>query len=155
MNPIILIFLFIAVGIVLFIAEMMLPTHGVLSIAGVLCFGCAIVVLFRANQWIGLTIFLAAIVTSPVLFSLGVKLWTKSPVGRRIVLPPVQTIRAPESIALGQIGVAVTDLRPAGECDFGDQRMRAVSQFGEIRSGEKVKIIAIDNGRPTVRTIET
>jgi len=96
-------------------------------------------------------IFLAAIVASPLLASLAMRIWAHSPVGRRIILQPSVTMRQPSAISLGQIGVTVTPLRPMGECDFDDQRMEAVSQIGIIPAGTKVKIIAIDNGRPTVR----
>jgi len=155
MNPIALIFLLIAAGVVLLIGEMLLPAHGALGIAAVLCFGGAMIVLFRMNQWIGLGIFLAAVVASPLLANLAMQIWFKSPVGRRIILPPMQTTSRPTSVKLGQIGVTVTELRPSGDCDFDDQRIEAFAQLGTIAAGEKVKVIAIDNGRPTVRVIET
>jgi membrane-bound ClpP family serine protease len=151
MQPIALIFLLFAVGLVLLISELLLPTHGLLAVAGLCCFGGALLILFSVNQWMGLTIFFVAIVASPLLANLALKIWTHSPVGRRIVLQPVHSTKEPSRISLGQIGISVTELRPMGECDFADQRMEAVSQLGTIAPGVKVKIIAIDNGRPTVR----
>ena len=57
-------------------------------------------------------------------------------------------------IKLGQIGISVNEMRPLGECDFGDQRLEAVSELGIIAPGSKVRVVAIDNGRPTVRAVD-
>lgn len=141
-------------GIILLIGELLLPTHGVLGIAGTLCFGGVIIVCFRVNQWLGLGVFFLAIVSSPFLFNLTMKLWARSAVGRKIILPPLHVERAPSIVKLGQLGTAVTEMKPMGECDFGDVRIEAVSELGMIPPGRSVKVIAIDNGRPTVRIVE-
>lgn len=155
MDPIVLIFLLLAAGAVLFVGELLLPTHGVLGIVGLVCLGLSIALVFTLNKWIGLAIFLAAMVASPFLLNLAMWIWAKSPVGKRIILQPIELSRAPAPIRIGQSGLAVTELRPMGECDFGDQRLEAVSQLGIIPAGAKVKVVAIDNGRPTVRACET
>jgi membrane-bound serine protease (ClpP class) len=154
MNPMLLILLLLAAGVVLLVAEALLPTHGLLGLAGLLCFGVALVVVFRINQWAGLIVFIAAIVASPFIFSLSMQLWARSPVGKKLILQPLQTSHPVSSITLGQIGTAVTELRPIGECDFGDQRLEAASELGIIRAGQKVKVVALVNGRPTVRATD-
>jgi membrane-bound ClpP family serine protease len=74
-------------------------------------------------------------------------------VGRRIILQPLQTAPAPAAVAIGQTGVAVSELRPMGECDFGNQRIEVISELGMIQPGQKVKVVAINSGRPTVRVV--
>ena len=154
MDPIVLILILVAVGIVLLVGELLLPTHGVLGILGVLCFGAAIGVCFQMNKWVGLGIFFVAVIASPFALGLAMSLWARTPVGRRMILPPLETSRAPSPIKLGQIGISVNEMRPLGECDFGDQRLEAVSELGIIAPGSKVRVVAIDNGRPTVRAVD-
>ena len=154
MDPLSLIFLLVAGGVVLLVGELLLPTHGLLGLAGLLCLGGAIGVCFRIDKWIGLTVLFVAIVSSPFLLSAAMKLWARSPVGRRIILQPLDVGRAPAPVRIGQIGCSVTEMRPMGECDFGDHRVEAISELGMIPPGRKVKVVAVDNGRPTVRTME-
>ena len=155
MDPIWIIILLLALAAVLLLSELALPTHGVLGVAGLLALGGALAECFYLNRWFGLTIFLAAILASPLLLNLAMKIWSHSPVGRRLILQPIQTNPPPPQIRLGQLGVAVTELRPMGECDFDDHRLEALSELGIIQAGQQVKVVAIDNGRPTVRLAHT
>jgi membrane-bound serine protease (ClpP class) len=155
MEPIWLILLLLGGCIALLVGELLLPTHGVLGVLGVMCLGGMIAVCFYVNQWIGLTVFLAAILSSQLLLNVGMRLWKQSPVGRRLILQPVQVAAAPSPVKLGQIGVTVTELRPMGECDFGEHRLEALSELGFVQPGQKVKVVAIEHGRPTVRVAES
>jgi membrane-bound serine protease (ClpP class) len=155
MTPIPLILLLLAIGIVLLVAELLLPTHGMLGILGLLCGVGAIVVCFRINQWLGFGVFLGAIVASPFALALAMKIWAASPIGKRMILQNASVAPAPAPVRLGQVGSAVTEMRPMGECDFGDHRLEAVSELGIIPAGQQVKVVAIDNGRPTVRPLQS
>lgn len=155
MGPLELIILLVAAGAVLLVGELLLPTHGLLGVVGALCLGGAIGVCFYLNRWLGLGVFFAAIVVSPVAFYGAMNLWKRSPVGRRIILPPVETSAAPALVRAGQLGITVSELRPTGECEFGQQRLEAISDLGMIAPGEKVRVVAVSNGRPTVRRVES
>jgi membrane-bound serine protease (ClpP class) len=154
MDPMALILLFATAGIVLLVGELLLPTHGVLGIIGLLCIGAAVFVIFRVNQWVGLAVFVGLILASPFIINFAMTLWAKSPVGRRIILQPLAQRAATTTVTVGQTGRAVTELRPIGECDFGEQRLEALSELGIIHAGQQVRIVSIDNGRPTVRAVE-
>jgi membrane-bound ClpP family serine protease len=151
MDPIILIFLLLAAGIVLLFGELLLPTGGILGLIGLLCFGGVMVVAFTIDKWLGLAVFLGSVAASPFLVTLGMKLWTRSFVGRRIILQPVEATRPVVPVKIGDVGEAVTDLRPMGECDFAGQRIESISEHGIIRRGEKVRVVGMINGRATVR----
>lgn len=156
MDPIFIILLLVAAGIVLLLGELLLPTHGVLGVAGLLSLGGALVVIFLINRWLGLALFVGALLASPFLMEMAMRVWTKTYVGRRIVLQPVDTPRAPSPVSVGQVGTAVSELRPMGECDFGDHRIEAIAELGMIDPGRKVRVVALNpNGRPTVRMIES
>jgi membrane-bound ClpP family serine protease len=142
-------------GMVLVIGELLLPTHGLLGLLGLICFGVVIGICFSINRWLGLGVFAAAVLASPVLAQVGLRLWQRSPIGRRIVLPPADVAPAPAPVQIGVTGIAVTELRPLGECEFGNVRLEASSELGIIRAGARVRVVAVDNGRPTVRRVET
>ncbi|HWP39585.1 MAG TPA: NfeD family protein [Tepidisphaeraceae bacterium] len=154
MDPVLLILLLIGAGAALLVGELLLPTHGLLGIAGLLCFGGAIGVCFYINRWLGLIVFCVAVLASPFLASLGLKIWQRTPVGRRIILPPVQASRAASPVIPGQIGITVTEMRPIGECDFGDVRVEAISELGLIPPGTRVRVVAVENNRPVVRAAD-
>lgn len=154
MNSMVFMLLLLGIGILLLIAELFLPTHGVLGVLGLISVAGAIGVVFTFDRWLGLAVLAAAIVGSPFIGMLSMKLWARSPIGRKIVLPPVESPRPIVLTRIGQIGATVTDLRPIGECDFGEQRIEAASELGIIPAGQKVRIVAVENGRPTVRRAE-
>jgi membrane-bound ClpP family serine protease len=150
-DPTTLGIMLLACGVVLLVGELLLPTHGILGIVGLLCFGGALGVVFYLNKWLGLALFFAAIVASPFLFSIMMKLWVRTPVGRRIILQPQQTLIRPAAVNIGQVGTTTSELRPIGECEFGEMRLEVVSELGMIAPGTRVRVIAISNGRPMVR----
>lgn len=143
----------VAVGVVLLVAEALLPTHGVLGVLGVASIGVAIGACFYVNAWLGLGVLIAAALVSPLIGAGFVKIYPHTPIGRKMVLQPPASRTTPPPIHVGQTGVAASELRPMGECDFGDQRVEVISEYGMIPSGTKVKVVAINNGRPAVRMI--
>ena len=155
MDPVALSLLLVAGALVLLVGELLLPTHGVLGFFGLICLAGAIGATFYINRWLGLAVFLAAVIASPFAWSLAIRMWERSPVGRRVLLPPVEAARPVFPIKLGQIGTACSELRPMGEVDFDDQRMEAISERGIIRAGQQVKVIAVNHGIPTVRPVST
>jgi len=52
---------------------------------------------------------------------------------------------------VGQLGLALTDLRPAGTARFGDDRVDVVTQGDFIRSGTTIKVLHVEGNRVTVR----
>jgi membrane-bound serine protease (ClpP class) len=154
MDPILIIILLAAAGAVLLVAELLLPTHGVLGVTGGVCLAAGLAGVFLVNRWLGLAIFLAMILSSPFLFTLVMRIWAGSPVGRRLILQSAATAPAPSAVRPGQTGTTVTELRPTGECEFGEHRLEAVSELGIIPAGRKIRVVAVDNGRPTVRLAE-
>jgi membrane-bound ClpP family serine protease len=153
MDPLSLIILLTAAGVVLLVGELLLPTHGILGLLGLLCLGAGLVVIFTVNRWAGLIVFLAAIVASPFLVTLAMKVWSRTSVGRGIILDPAPATVAPSPVAVGQTGVAISALRPMGECEFGAVRLEVTSDMGMIEAGTKVRVVAIDRGLPTVRAV--
>ena len=121
----------------------MLGALGVGSIAW------AIVVCFRIDAWAGLITLVVAIALTPVGWWAAMSIWPKTPIGKKLFLQPTKTEVAELPIRVGDVGVAVSVLRPMGECDFGEHRLEAICEHGMIAPGRKVKVVSISSGRAT------
>lgn len=61
---------------------------------------------------------------------------------------------AVRSELVGAVGVALTDLRPAGAGRFGDERIDVVSDSNWIGAGTPIRIVRSDGYRHVVQTVE-
>jgi len=149
-----LIILLMLGGVVLLIGELMLPTQGVLGLLGCGVIGYAIWRAFGVNQWLGLGLLLATIVATPFAITAAVNIWPRTPIGRRMMLQPTESIVQPPRVGLGQHGVTISELRPSGVCEFDHERHDARAEFGTIASGKTVRVVRIDDGRIIVRAVD-
>ncbi len=153
MNAMETILVLLAAGIVLLLAELFLPTHGLVGVAGVVAILVAIGKTFAINQWAGLGLLIAAVIAMPFAWSAAMALWPKTPIGRKMVLPPVDSIPDPPAFHLGQTGKALTELRPMGMCDFAGKKVEATCDIGMVEAGRTVTVTSIINRRPVVRAV--
>ena len=153
MDPIFWISVMLVLGIVLLVAELLLPTHGLLGIIAIGCFGVAIIYCFMLNRWLGIGVFAGAILASPVIGALMLRAWQNSPIGRRLTLTTTAGEADHSAVMIGQIGTAVSELRPTGEVEFDDHRFQGKSDAGWISAGTRVRVIAFANGVATVRPV--
>lgn len=157
MTPLALVILLFSIAAALLIAEMLLPAHGVLGVAGVGALLGGIVVCYQMSHALGLYVALGLAVAAPFAGAAWMKLWPRTPLGRRLILGPTRPTRdaaeAANAVRVGQTGVVAAELRPNGLCDFGGDRLAARSERGVLPAGQRVQIIAIVDGRPTVRAI--
>lgn len=153
MSPIETILLLFAVGLVLVVAELFLPTHMLLGVLGIPCLIVAIGKTFFLNQWIGVGVMFATIAAVPFAWSAAMNLWPKTPLGKKLILPAKELIPDPPTVHLGQTGVAISEMRPMGVVEFAGQRVEATSEIGMIEAGRTVTVTSIHNRRPLVRAV--
>jgi len=146
-----LVLLLLVVGVILLAAELLLPTHGLLGLAGGAAMLSAIFLTARQNAWAGLGLLLALGAAAPFLMAAAARVWPRTPIGRRLTLPPVPDAPQEAIVRVGESGVAVSELRPMGWCEFDGRRVEAISEHGIVQPGTSVKVIALANNRPTVR----
>src|SRR5688500_9652099 len=147
--------LLFGIGLALLVAELLLPTHGLLGVAGVGAILAAVVTCYLIDFWLGTGVFLGTVIATPFVGALAMKLWPHTPIGKRVMLQTIagEAPRGP-SISVGTSGVAISELRPTGVCEFDSiGRLEAVSEHGMIDSGRPVKVVAVVNNRPTVRAV--
>jgi membrane-bound ClpP family serine protease len=145
--------LLFGIGIALLLGELLLPTHGLLGIAGAGAILGGVVTCYRVDFWLGTGVFITTMVVTPFAGAMAVKLWPKTPIGRRVVLPPVIDAIPEPTVRVGQRGITVSELKPMGVCEFESGRVEAISEHGMIDPGRPVTVIGLTNNRPTVRAV--
>lgn len=146
--------LLFVVGVVLLAAELLLPSGGVLGVLGGCALAGGVVACFMIDRWLGLAVFIGGVIASPFIGAWMVRMYPKTPIGKKMILTGEQTVIRPPPVHIGQTGVAVTHLRPGGEVEFEDERVEVISDRGIISAGRTVRVVAIENGRPIVREVQ-
>jgi membrane-bound ClpP family serine protease len=150
------IILLFALTLALLAAELLIPSHGLLGFLALLSAVGGIVLCYRINFVLGSGVFIGGMVATPFVWAAFIKLWPHTPVGRRMILPPVQAGTPPaegSTVHVGDMGRTISELRPLGMCDFAGERVEAVSEHGLIDPDCRVRVVAVSNGRPTVRAL--
>ncbi len=140
--------LLIGFAVILFIADIKVPSHGILTAGGLISFFLGSLLLTE-NQLPFLRISFTLIVTMTVLttaffaFAVGA--------GIRAQAQKVQTGR--EGL-VGAVGVARTDLAPAGTVFVQGELWSAESEDGVISAGQRVRVVRVSGLRLVVRREE-
>ena len=168
------IFLF-AVGMMLVVLEVFIPSFGLLTIGALCCFGLSV---WRALAESGPTAAWGIGVVGPILTNVilyfGIKIIPRTSLGRGLVLfnpaddgadvPPTVTetyavtaeggTEEEEMLPLvGKEGVAQSDLRPAGVAIIDGERIDVVTEGGMIDAGARIKVVDVEGNRIVVRRV--
>jgi len=157
-------FLLVILGIILIFMEIfILPGFGITGILGILCLFGGIILSFikypitlpwqeLERVWI---ILLTAITITGVLLFLGFKLLSPEKGKKGIILSQTSKskIEPSENVEPGDIGIAISHLRPVGKAKFKD-RIYDVQTSGEwIEQGKRVKIVSQEGNIIKVKQI--
>jgi len=148
----------LVVGLLLLILEMLTPGFGIAGILGLLCLVAAVVL--RADNLVTGLVTLALILLIVLLF--GVFFFRSFQKGRLSRSPLVlkdaiesgpAPLDAQAAALIGRRGVTLNALRPAGNADFGGQRLDVVSEASFLAQGTPVRIAKVDGNRIVVEPI--
>jgi membrane-bound ClpP family serine protease len=153
MTPSTLAILLLLSGLLLLVAEMLLPSQGILGLIGAVALVAMVVVCFRVDSRLGFAVLVAMVVAAPFAGMAVVKVWPRTPIGRRMILARVSGATPAATVSVGQTGVTVSELRPMGVCAFGPERLEARAERGTIPAGRQVRIVEMSDRRPTVRAV--
>jgi membrane-bound ClpP family serine protease len=154
MNAIAILF---CLGIILLAFEVIVP-GGVLGVLGSLALLGGVVVAFASyGTRGGLTAVGVAIALLGVTAALEFLVLPRTKVGKRMFLQSsitgtTQAPIAPASL-VGETVEALTPLSPSGYVGVSGRRYEAFSQSGRIATGDKLRVVAVDNFRVIVTKI--
>ncbi|MHC4464274.1 MAG: NfeD family protein [Planctomycetota bacterium] len=145
----------------LIVAEVFVPSGGLISIFALVCLIGGVVIFFRHSAtagWVGVVI---ALIMIPSVLVIAYKIFPETRFGKSVTLTPPQREQGdavPDTAELkellGAVGVVLTPLRPVGMCDFSGQRVECVAESGYVDKGNKVKVIDVESTQLTVRIVE-
>jgi len=145
----------------LLIAEVFVPSGGLLTVCSLGCLAGGIVIFFQHSTTAGWAGVVIAAVMIPSVLIIAYKRFPKSTFGRAVTLNPPQrdkgdAIPDTENLQqlLGKQGVVLTPLRPVGMCDFSGQRVECVAESGYVDKDKTIEVIRVEGTQLTVRVLE-
>jgi len=151
-------FVLLAAGILAIYVEIFVPAAGLIGLAGGGMIVASVVLGYVYHDPITGTILLfVSLVVVPTAIALGLKVFPKTPVGRRLILGPSPSDGADDQLEtesvvdLGDEGTALTDLRPSGTGRFERRKLSVVTSGEYIERGTQIRIVRVDGNRIVVR----
>jgi membrane-bound serine protease (ClpP class) len=143
------------VGVVVIIAEIILPSGGILSIAALGVFGYSLFIVFNEiSMIIGFSFVAADLILIPVLVIVGLKLLARSPITLRQTLSRKEGVSSQSSELesyVGRQGNALTDLRPAGIAVINGKRVDVVTRGEYLEKDSAIIVTAVTGNQIIVR----
>jgi membrane-bound ClpP family serine protease len=142
----------------IFIAELLIPTGGMLAILCVVSAIASIVLGFMHDPTTGMVLLALYSLAAPFMVIIGLRVATKSPIGRKLVLRaeiPARTGAEPAPASslpsVGDTGEGITPLRPAGFVRIGGRRLDATAEGDMVDAGTPVEVVSVRDGHVRVR----
>jgi membrane-bound serine protease (ClpP class) len=154
-------YVLIAVGFLLLVAELFIPSGGILLVLALAGLAVGVALTFQYSVQFGLVTMIAVFVALPIFGGMLLHYWTRTPIGKRLV------VKAPEDDASvhpaqkdleplrGRVGKALSALRPAGVVDFDGRRVDALTEGMMVEAGQLVRCLDVRAGKVIVRPVET
>lgn len=151
----------LVVGVLLLAAEVLLiPGFGVAGVLGLAALLVAVVRIFQEGSLpvLGYSALFGGVLLGVLLWILpNSRLASAFRLSTRLTTPPAST-GAPRpserSDLTGAVGIALSDLRPAGVARFGSDRVDVVSEGDFVPAGSILRVLRVEGNRITVRAAE-
>jgi len=157
----------IGVALALAIAEMFVPSGGVIAVVAVVVAGAGVVAFWRVNWVWGVTSLIGTIAGGVGAFNLAIRIFPHTPIGKNLILgssdpDEALSLRAREEqealkesvkAIVGATGTAMTDLRPIGMAEINGRRVEVLAEGGMIDRGQPVRVTGVDDGQVRVRPL--
>lgn len=150
--------LLFVIGVVLILIEIFTAGFGLFGILGIGSIIASMVIGSYSITRVLLAILIAIILT--IIMSIIVLKYVgyRGPLKRFVLLDATSTEEGYISNEsrldiVGQTGVALTPLRPAGSVLVGEERLDVVSEGGYIEQGRKIKVISSEGSKIVVREV--
>lgn len=142
------------VGILVIMAEALLPSGGILAVIAAGLLGYSIYTVFSAISFeAGMMIVLADIIILPIAALFGLKMLARSPLSLQSSLRKSQGVVSYDEALTdlaGKEGVSLTNLRPSGTARVDGKRIDVVTRGDYIEKGETVEVLKVEGSRVVV-----
>lgn len=145
------------IGIMVIIAEIFIPSLGVLAVIALALLSYSLYIVFTSISTTAGVIFTGLdIIVVPLIIVLGIKILAKSPLSlKRELSKQNGVVSQKEKLEtyINMKGTAVTDLRPAGMAQINSQRVDVVTDGEYIEADTPVIVTGVAGNRIVVEAI--
>ena len=154
----------IVLGVILALLEVFIPSGGILGLLAAAAIVSSVVMAFKHGEAeekaTGFIFLTAVVILVPVVIILGLKIFPKTPFGRRVILKP--SVESPHqrgaagvsgqdySNLVGMKGLTVTPLRPSGIAEIGRERLSVVAEGEMIDKDVEIVVVRIEGNNIVV-----
>ena len=162
MNAMFWTILLLAVGLLVMVLEVFVPSGGILGFVSVVAIIAAIVMAFvEQGPAVGMLFLTAAVVAVPGVLIMAFRWFPRTPLGRRVLPPPPDASEVlPESPLrkrargmVGRSGRVVREMLPWGSVEIDGITIEAVSETGPIALGTIVEAVDVQGMGVVVRPV--
>lgn len=151
--------LLLGAGLLLVLAEVLIPSMGLLGTLAAACIIGAQVFAWRVSSQTGVNFLVVTGVLVPAVVMGGLKVFPRTPVGKKLVAQGFsfedgRAIDARDSALLGSEGVVEAALRPAGVARLQGRRVDVVSRGEMIDKGTRVQVVELTGNRVVVQPVQ-
>jgi membrane-bound ClpP family serine protease len=150
--------LFLALGLLLLLIEVFIPSGGLIGLCSLLCLALSLWYAFSQSLSMGATFMLVDLVAVPLTAAAAFSLWSRSPLGRKFFLAPPNREEIEVSHAehhldrlVGLEGQTLTPLRPSGTVEIEGRRLGSLAEEGYLPAGTSVRVMRVRSGQLIVR----
>lgn len=149
------IILLFAAGLVLIVAEVFIPSMGLLGLAAALCIVGSIGMAFYEDTGAGMKMLVASAVFVPLVMTFGIKLFPSTPMGKKLMARGYSfedgtAVDRRDQGLVGKTGMVEAPLRPAGIARIEERRVDVVSRGEMIDRGESIVVVEVSGNRVIV-----
>lgn len=155
-------YILIGVGLLLMVAELFLPSFGLLTLLAAGCIVGGVILVFYFGEPTTFVLTLVGVFLAvPILTMFLLHYWPRTPLGRVLFQLPSEEAAAGSTAAFGhdleklrgRIGKALSALRPAGVADFDHRRVDVITEGMMVEAGQWVRCIDVKGGKVVVRPV--
>jgi len=160
MSALVWILALVLLGLAVMVAEVFIPSGGVLGFLSVVALGAAIVTAFlEGGVLFGLAVIGITFVAVPAVLALAFHWFPDTPLGRRVLPPPPEAddvlpdaaFRRRLRDCVGRSGRVTSELVPWGRMEIDGLVCDALSESGPIAAGAAVEVTAVEGAGLVVR----
>jgi membrane-bound ClpP family serine protease len=148
-----------ALGVLLLLAEILVPTGGILVVGALLFFAVGVgIILYYGTLTEGLVAMGGLAIGVPAAFYIGVLAWRRLSLDSELDADPTAATPSPQAAELerlkGRTGKTVSPLRPSGSVEFDGKRVDAMTEGTMLDAGVWVRCVDVRWGQVIVRRME-
>jgi membrane-bound serine protease (ClpP class) len=147
----------IGVGALLLLAEVLVPTGGILVVAALLCFAAAVgTILYYGTATEAVVAMVGLAVGLPAAGYAAVAAWRRMSLDSALDQPAAAPAAVPSEVEAlkGRTGKTVSPMRPSGTVEFDGRRVDAMTEGVPLEAGVWVRCVDVRRGQVIVRRME-